>query len=133
MKIIEKAAALIIENRKLLMCRKKDEHFFITPGGKIEEGESIKQALAREVREELGVSVSSADFIGTFEAAHVSRADTIIKMHTYRVSIDSTPKAQAEIEALVWLDSDYQSEDIKVSTINEIHVIPELVSRDWID
>ena len=37
------------------------------PGGKIEEGESPKQALVREIREELNTDISVGDLIDTIE------------------------------------------------------------------
>lgn len=37
------------------------------PGGKVEEGESLKQALAREVYEELGISIIPGKLLRTVE------------------------------------------------------------------
>jgi 8-oxo-dGTP diphosphatase len=55
-------AALITRDSKLLVCQRKhnDSHAlkWEFPGGKVEEGESPAEALARELREELGVSAS---------------------------------------------------------------------------
>ena len=56
------AAALIVRNSKLLVCqRHRDDSHGLQwefPGGKVEPGESPAQALARELREELGVDAT---------------------------------------------------------------------------
>ena len=36
------------------------------PGGKVEAGESAQQALKREIREELGISIEVCQCLGTF-------------------------------------------------------------------
>ena len=57
---IHKAAGIIIQDRKLLFARAKDMDFFIDPGGKIEPDETAKQALVRELKEELAIDVNPA-------------------------------------------------------------------------
>ncbi len=53
-------AALIESNGKLLVCQRRRGATFALmwefPGGKKESGETLQEALARELREELGVS-----------------------------------------------------------------------------
>lgn len=55
-------AAIIESEGKLLVCqRRRDDTFPLMwefPGGKIKPGESLQVALARELREELGVSAA---------------------------------------------------------------------------
>ncbi|MEM5814563.1 MAG: NUDIX hydrolase [Candidatus Aenigmatarchaeota archaeon] len=45
---------LIVKNGKLLLIREKAENTWETPGGRVESGEKIEQALRREVLEGTG-------------------------------------------------------------------------------
>jgi 8-oxo-dGTP diphosphatase len=47
------------------------------PGGKVEPGESPRQALLRELREELGVEVQAAQPLGQFTYAYTDRSVAI--------------------------------------------------------
>ena len=47
--------AIVVKDNKVLLVREKDDDWWSFPGGGIDYGESIRQALAREVAEELGV------------------------------------------------------------------------------
>jgi len=55
-------AALILRDSKLLVCQRRhdDTHGLLWefPGGKVEPGESPSEALARELREELGIEAT---------------------------------------------------------------------------
>ncbi|WP_439615125.1 NUDIX hydrolase [Shinella sp.] len=53
------AAALVLrENGETLLVRKRGTGAFMQPGGKIEPGETPKAALARELREEIGLDIA---------------------------------------------------------------------------
>ena len=60
MKRIDAAIAVVLRGGKILVCQRKDDDTFggywEFPGGKQEEGETLEQCLARELREELNIT-----------------------------------------------------------------------------
>ena len=64
--------AIIVENGKaLVMHRNKyGSKYFTLVGGRVNEGENLEQALVREIREETGISVTSARLVFTEAHTH---------------------------------------------------------------
>ena len=89
-KIVEVACAIIRAKRgtgsevRLLIAQRKPEVFlggyWEFPGGKLEEGESVQDCLAREVYEELGVRVRPAEFFRLEEHAYPEKT---VRLHFY--------------------------------------------------
>jgi 8-oxo-dGTP diphosphatase len=103
--IVEVVGALIFDSAgRLLTVRKRGTERFMLAGGKREAGEDDLTALAREVREELGVTIVSATLLGRFEAAAANEAGAIVRSCAYRVEIAGEIARQAEIEELLWID-----------------------------
>jgi uncharacterized protein (TIGR00730 family) len=70
---VDALAWVLVRERRLLVVRTHGKDAFYLPGGKREPGESDARALAREVREELGVRLDAEtlSLVGVFtEAAH---------------------------------------------------------------
>jgi 8-oxo-dGTP diphosphatase len=60
------ANCIIRRGNQLLLLRKPRRGWWVAPGGKVEPGESISEALLREVEEETGVVVQSPVLRGLF-------------------------------------------------------------------
>ena len=57
--MIQRVRSIIMDNNKVLTIKrtKKNEVYFVFPGGGVEKGEELKEALKRECIEELGVEI----------------------------------------------------------------------------
>ena len=63
------ARGVCVKGGRLLLCRAKGGKSTYLPGGHIEFGETGREALVREVKEELGVESSTGAFLGVVENA----------------------------------------------------------------
>ena len=61
------ARGFIFQNGKVLLCKRKDRDYYFFPGGHVEFGEFAREALEREIAEEIGAKVTKCEFIGTAE------------------------------------------------------------------
>jgi ADP-ribose pyrophosphatase YjhB (NUDIX family) len=64
--------AIVIRDDSLLMVRRghePNEGLWTVPGGRVEAGEYVSDALRREVREETGIDIEVGDLLGILEVA----------------------------------------------------------------
>ena len=101
-------AAAVLENRKgqVLLVRKRGTQAFMQPGGKMEPGETPRVALARELMEELNVSLPPAVFepMGRISAPAANEPGWIVEAELFRADWDGEVVAAAEIDAVRWVD-----------------------------
>ncbi len=131
---IHKAGAVLLEGRKLLVTRTKGKDFFIAPGGKVESGETTPQALARELREELGVQITESDLeeFGTFYSPATGDEDKYLQMDVFLVPKwegEITPAS--EIEEIQWINATLPA-GMKLGSIFQHNVLPKLKERNLI-
>lgn len=103
MKHIVVAAAMIHHKGRILATQRgygefKDGWEF--PGGKVEPGESPKEAIVREIREELGMDIVPETLVTTVEHDYPTFH---ITMHCFWASIRSGEVHLLEHEAARWL------------------------------
>lgn len=132
---IHKAAGIIIRDKKLLVERSEGKDFFIAPGGSIEEGETPKQALVRELMEEFQIVVRENDLVefDTFRAQAAGQEHRIVKMEVFVVnSWEGEPTPDNEVEEIRWITS-APEKGVKIGSIFEHEVIPRLKTDNLID
>jgi 8-oxo-dGTP pyrophosphatase MutT (NUDIX family) len=66
-KELKLARGILCHAGRILMTQSVDGGHYFLPGGKVEAGELVRNALAREMREELGWGVETTDFYGCIE------------------------------------------------------------------
>ncbi|SRR6266487_2533308 len=59
-------SALIFDGEKILLAHRRDIDWWNLPGGGMEEGEMVDEALVREVREETGLEVKVEQLLGVY-------------------------------------------------------------------
>lgn len=135
METIKKACGILIKDRKLLVTRTKGKHTFVGPGGKFESAETAQQALIRELREELKIELTEADFsqFGVFKAIAAYDSSKQVEMTVFLVkSWTGEIVPDNEIEEIKWItSSDLAS--APVGSIFEHEVIPQLKAQGLID
>ena len=107
MKQIEVVAGIIFYEDKILCVQRAINKLpyisekFEFPGGKIEKGETQKEALQRELLEELNISVNIKSFY--FTVVH-EYPDFELTMHSYICEIDTKDITLNEHISLQWLN-----------------------------
>ena len=62
------ASAIIVDEKKrVLLCHRTDRDFWNLPGGGVEQDETPWQAVVREVKEEVGLTVVVSKLLGVYK------------------------------------------------------------------
>jgi mutator protein MutT len=119
------AAMLVRADGRTLLVRKRHTKAFMQPGGKIDGGETARQALVRELREELGISVNIQSLVplGQFSAPAANEAGVTIDAALFMVECDQTVQPAAEIEEAVWIELD-APRDFPIAPLTKTYVLP---------
>lgn len=111
LKQIEVVASVIVKDGTILATQRGYGEFkgkWEFPGGKVEKGENLEQAIIREIKEETNADINVIEYINTVEYDY----DTFhLTMHTYLCELlNNNPEFvyhddnTLEHENMVWLD-----------------------------
>jgi 8-oxo-dGTP diphosphatase len=104
---LEVVAAVIVDGGEVLACRRaphtSSAGLWEFPGGKVEAGEAPRDALVREIREELGVDVAIDGELTTDTTAVGGR---LIRLACYRARLLAPrPSASTDHDRLLWVST----------------------------
>ena len=136
MDTIKVAGAIILRDNRILAAHRNGSHGHVGwefPGGKLEPGETAEQALRRELREELGLTLST---MWLFDTVEYSYPDFHLSMDCLVCPLsDEQNPVPTEHDQLRWLarnellDLDWLEADrlvaLKLGTIWEYLLSPE--------
>lgn len=74
--LVPAVSGVVLDDERILLIQRSDNGKWALPGGGIEIGESVRDALVREVREETGIEVEVTGIVGVYsDPAHVIAYD----------------------------------------------------------
>lgn len=105
-KVIETANWILRDGENILSVRSHGRDRFYLPGGKIDPGETAREAIKREISEELGVDLIPGTLreLGTFAGQGHNQPDgSVVRMTCFTGHHSGTLAPASEIAELRWL------------------------------
>ncbi len=116
------AAVVLVREGCVLTVRKRGTERFMLVGGKLEPGESPRDAALRETYEEVGLRVEDATQLGAFFSEAANEPGHTLHSTVFWIESDAQPVAAAEIAEIRWTPIDQHPDDL--APMLELHVLP---------
>lgn len=113
--VFKVAAGVIIENSKFLVEKRRDDEdidpgLVCMPGGHVDPGETLEQAIVREMKEELGITVNEFEF---FNSGFYTASNGELEHVHYFIIKKYTGKIVSHEAASVYWESDVNNLSIE--------------------
>ncbi|WP_158783846.1 NUDIX domain-containing protein [Pantoea sp. BAV 3049] len=132
MSILVRCAAIIIQNRSLLLVRKPDSPLFMLPGDQPAAGEDHLSCLRRELYETLRGEIQTFRPFGLFFSRDAQGSLTI-ENHVYQVGLSGQPALDINILAMAWVNHRQPPCEIPIGPVYRDNVMPLLYQQELID
>lgn len=126
--------AVIIEEDHILLCKTigLDQNFYFLPGGHIEHGESARQALIRELEEEVGFTFKINRFLGCMEYSFDPNVTIHAKCHTHEYNFIFEAQSEISIDPkkpLKQIEDNLEIHWISLNHLDQIDLRPEPIRQ----
>jgi len=102
-----------------------------TPGGKIEKGESDKECLQRELKEEINANLISMEFFKEYLYKSTYHKNCMTKSRIYIAKIKGKLNPGREIEKIIWFTKeDFNNKKYPMIPVNDEEVIPDIIDKN---
>lgn len=120
------AAVALVRDGRVLTVRKRGTRRFMLVGGKLEPGESARDAALRETHEEVGLRIDEATLLGEFHSEAANEPGHTLHSTVFWVESDDDPVASAEIAEVRWTPLRDHPDDL--APMLEHDVLPAILS-----
>lgn len=122
---IEHVSLIHIHDKKILLVLPKGSEYWQAPGGRPENGETDRETLVRECKEELDIDINP-DTIKQIDTIHGnahSRENVEIEIRLYEAQFDGSIKPSNEIENVGYFGYDELPNlpGIGIEFLNKLH------------
>ncbi len=117
------ARGVCVCDGKVLLCRAKGSGSTYLPGGHIEFGEKGREALEREIMEEMGVEAKAGEFLGVVENSFLQHGKPhaeINLVYTFEV-----PSGTAAVAREDWIEFEWRAiDDLDGARLLPVEMVP---------
>lgn len=125
--ILLTAGLVVIKNNQLLLAYSSNKNAWYLPGGKIDKGETAKEALIREVREELSIDLQPdkiEDYKHISAPAYGESPELIMEQDTFRYDLTEKIQPSHEIAAVKFFGLEmYKQEPAQVPGVLKVFAL----------
>lgn len=125
--ILLTAGLIVTKNNQLLLAYSNNKNAWYLPGGKVDKGEIPKEALIREIREELNIDLQP-DKIESYKhisaPAYGESPELIMEQDTFRYDLTEKIQPSHEIAAVKFFDLEmYKQEPAQVPGVLKVFAL----------